>query len=303
MVGRLFDLSLLEELVGEELPLNDALHELQRLSFIVPDRHRPQRRYRFKHVLIQEALYRTILTQERTRLHRLAAESLERRAAGTQEDALGLARHWAAAGVPAKAIGYYQRGAKLALDVFANEEAVEALTRALDLVAPDSGKLVARRARARSQNDHRCAARRVGGYGTPAVGEHYARATELCARLGSPVSPPVLRGMAINALARLNLAQAAEHGLALLEAAALDRDQMLMVEAQYVLGVTSFWTGDFAASRHQLEDAIAQYSADRHKAHITLYSQDPKVVCLAGSLSRSGSSATPTRQQARGTPP
>jgi hypothetical protein len=45
-----------------------------------------------------------------------------------------LARHWFAAGVPARAIPYYRRGAELAIRVFANEEAIDALTTALDLL-------------------------------------------------------------------------------------------------------------------------------------------------------------------------
>ena len=135
VLGRTFDLPLLADLVDEEdLSLQDSLHELQRLGFVVMDRRWPQPQYRFKHVLIQEALYRTMLTNERTQLHRRVAESLERDEEGTHEEVLALARHWFAAGVPARAIPYYRRGAELALRVFANEEAIEALTAALDLL-------------------------------------------------------------------------------------------------------------------------------------------------------------------------
>ena len=47
-----------------------------------------------------------------------------------------------------------------------------------------------------------------------------------------------------------------------------------------MLGVTSFWVGEFWESRRYLEEAIARYSPEHHERHIALYSQDPKVVCL-----------------------
>jgi len=95
------------------------------------------------------------------------------------------------------------------------------------------------------------------------------------------VSPPILRGLAIGSVVRLELADAREHGVALLAAAEGDQDSMLIVEAEYVLGVTSFWAGEFQESRRHLEEAIERYSPERHEAHIALYSQDPKVVCLS----------------------
>jgi tetratricopeptide (TPR) repeat protein len=60
-----------------------------------------------------------------------------------------------------------------------------------------------------------------------------------------------------------------------------DQDPMLVVEAGYVLGVTSFWEGELREARRHLEDAIERYSSERRETHIALYSQDPKVVCLS----------------------
>ncbi len=281
VIGRRFDLSLLAKLVGADLLLQQVLHELMRLGFVVADRRWPQPQYRFKHVLIQEAIYRTILTEERTRQHRAAAESLELDEEGTQEHVLALARHWFEAGVPARAIPYYRRGAELALRVFANEEAVEALTHALDLL----GQLPESPRRDEDELELRTilgvALVALWGWGAPRARENHLRARDLCVRLGRPVSPPILRGLAIGSVVRLELADAREHGVALLAAAEGDQDSMLIVEAEYVLGVTSFWAGEFQESRRHLEAAIERYSPERHEAHIALYSQDPKVVCLS----------------------
>ncbi|HEU5405069.1 MAG TPA: AAA family ATPase, partial [Gaiellaceae bacterium] len=92
-LGRTFALPLLEGVLGE-LP-EDALHELQRLGLLRQSRRWPQPEYRFRHALIQETAYRTLLAEQRTRLHRRAAEWLEDRYAGREAEVLGLlAYHW-----------------------------------------------------------------------------------------------------------------------------------------------------------------------------------------------------------------
>jgi class 3 adenylate cyclase len=280
VLGRQFDSSLLAQLVSTDLRLQETLHQLQRLGFIALEGRWPQPQYRFKHALIQEAIYSTIPTEERKRLHRVAAESLEKNEQDTQESLLDLAHHWLEAGVPDRAIPYYKRGAEQALRVFANEEAVEAITQALDLLARthDGPARDAEELELRTMLGVALVA--LGGYGLVASQQNYLRARDLCFQLGQPVSPPILRGLAISSVTRLELDDAKEHGLALLTAAERDHDSMLMVEAQYALGVTSFWKGEFQNARRHLQEAIAHYSPEHHEAHLALYSQDPKVICL-----------------------
>jgi len=107
VLGRRFGLSLLEGVTGGNGDLRGSLHELQRLDLVREGRRWPQPEYRFKHALIQEAAYRTILTGRRTALHRRAAEWRETRYAGNEEEVLGLlAHHWAAADDEEKAVAY-----------------------------------------------------------------------------------------------------------------------------------------------------------------------------------------------------
>src|SRR6185436_15929374 len=76
VLGRRFSLSLLEA-VADDSGIRSALSELQRLDFVREGRRWPEPEFRFKHALIQEAAYRTLVTEDRTRLHRKAAETLE----------------------------------------------------------------------------------------------------------------------------------------------------------------------------------------------------------------------------------
>jgi ABC-type oligopeptide transport system substrate-binding subunit/class 3 adenylate cyclase len=123
-LGRTFALPLLEGVLGE-VPA-DSLHELQRLGLLRQSRRWPQPEYRFRHALIQETAYRTLLNEQRKRLHRRAAEWLEDRYAGREGEALGLlAYHWLRAEDQEKAADYLLRAGDKARLEYALDEAIE----------------------------------------------------------------------------------------------------------------------------------------------------------------------------------
>jgi ABC-type oligopeptide transport system substrate-binding subunit/class 3 adenylate cyclase len=123
-LGRRFALPLLEGVLGGEI--GDALHELQRLGLIQQSRRWPQPEYRFRHALIQETAYRTLLDSTRAELHRRAAEWLEERYAGREAEVLGLlAHHWLAARNEDKATDYLLRAGDKARQEYALDEAIE----------------------------------------------------------------------------------------------------------------------------------------------------------------------------------
>ena len=123
-LGRRFALPLLEGVAGGELA--DALHELQRLGLLQQSRRWPQPEYRFRHALIQETAYRTLLGHARAELHRRAAEWLEERYAGREAEVLGLlAHHWLAARNEDKATDYLLRAGDKARQEYALDEAIE----------------------------------------------------------------------------------------------------------------------------------------------------------------------------------
>jgi ABC-type oligopeptide transport system substrate-binding subunit/class 3 adenylate cyclase len=124
-LGRRFGLALLEGVAGGNGEVGDALHELQRLDLIRPERRWPQPEYRFKHALIQEAAYRLLVGETRTALHRRAAEWLEGHHAENLDEVVGLlAHHWSAADDEEKAIDYLSRAADRARQEWALDEAI-----------------------------------------------------------------------------------------------------------------------------------------------------------------------------------
>ncbi|MEA2556420.1 MAG: hypothetical protein QOI60_1751, partial [Actinomycetota bacterium] len=126
VLGRQFGLPLLEALTLDgDGEVGSALIELQRLDLLREGRRWPEPEYRFKHVLIQEAAYRTLVKDDRQRMHRMAAEWLEQRNAGREDEVAGLlAYHWLGAADEEQAVAYLTKAGDRARQEYALDEAI-----------------------------------------------------------------------------------------------------------------------------------------------------------------------------------
>jgi ABC-type transport system substrate-binding protein/class 3 adenylate cyclase len=142
VVGRTFGAPLLERLVPPA-QLRPALSELQRLDLVVEERRRPTREYRFRHGLVQEAAYASLLEQRRRELHGIVGAALEELHEDELSEAYGLlARHFAEADEPQRAAKYLLEAGDAARAVYADEEAIANYRRALPFLdrIDDSGR-------------------------------------------------------------------------------------------------------------------------------------------------------------------
>jgi len=134
VIGRIFLYRVLAAIAEERQELDARLLTLQREEMIRERARVPELEYIFKHHLTQEAAYNGLLRRQRRRFHRQAAEALERLFPERMEEQLGLlARHWEQAGEQGRAVEYLRRAGEQAAEQFANAEAVEYFSRALDL--------------------------------------------------------------------------------------------------------------------------------------------------------------------------
>jgi ABC-type oligopeptide transport system substrate-binding subunit/class 3 adenylate cyclase len=125
VLGREFGLPLLEAVSGGDGDVGRSLLELQRLDLVRESRRWPEPEYRFKHALIQEAAYRTLVAEQRTALHRKAAGWLEQAYAGREDEVAGLlAHHWLAAEDEDKAVLCLSRAGDRARQEYALDEAI-----------------------------------------------------------------------------------------------------------------------------------------------------------------------------------
>ena len=277
-VGRAFTYDALARASSRsEEQVVEALDELRERRIV---REQGVDAYDFSHDKLREAAYLRVGPARRLMLHRRVAQALERLHAGDLDAVSSeLATHYERAGWGERAIDFYARAAEVAERIYANERVIDLLSRALELLeaeAPTPARDTRELAILTALGPPLVA---IQGYGAARVLEVYSRAFELCERLGVPPDPPVLRGLALVNLVRGDLRRAYELGGQLLELG--EDDPMVRVEGNYVLGVTSFWLGEFEAARDQLERAIAEYLPDRARPHLALYSQDPRIVCLS----------------------
>jgi ABC-type transport system substrate-binding protein/class 3 adenylate cyclase len=125
VIGRTFGLPLLEKLVSRE-QLQPALTELQRLDLIVEVRRRPNPEYRFRHGLVQEVAYASLVESTRKKLHKRVGEALEEIYRESPEESYALlARHFSEADVADKAVDYLLKAGDRARSIYADQEALE----------------------------------------------------------------------------------------------------------------------------------------------------------------------------------
>ena len=123
VVGRSFSLPLLQAVAAGDV--RTALGDLMRVDLVREGRRWPEPEYRFTHALIQETAYRTLVADDRMRLHRRAATWLEHHHGGRQDEVAGvLAHHWLGAEDEDKAIRYLTVAGDAARQSYALDEAI-----------------------------------------------------------------------------------------------------------------------------------------------------------------------------------
>jgi predicted ATPase len=276
-------------LIQALVPLDEATLQarLEQLVAAEPlyQRGRPPRAtYRFKHALIQDAAYASLLKSTRQQMHQQVARVLEAQfpeTVATQPELV--AQHYTEAGYPAQAIPHWQRAGQQALQRSAHLEAVRHLNMALELLAP----LPETPARAQQELDLQLALGpalvATKGPATPEVEQTYARARALCQQMGdTPQRFPTLRGLWRFYWSRGALLIAREIGEQLFGLAqrAADPTHRLVI-AHDALGVTLFYLGDYAAARTHLEQAIALTDPAAQQVVALRHGWAPGVMCLA----------------------
>jgi ABC-type transport system substrate-binding protein/class 3 adenylate cyclase len=135
VIGRTFGLELLTKVLPED-DLLPALSDLQRLDLIVETRRRPTAEYRFRHGLVQEVAYSSLVEATRKRLHKSVGEGLEALYADSDDEVYDLlARHFSEADEPEKAVEYLLKAGDAARALYADQEAIEHYKKARKFLA------------------------------------------------------------------------------------------------------------------------------------------------------------------------
>ncbi|MEJ2379349.1 MAG: adenylate cyclase, partial [Pseudolabrys sp.] len=283
-IGREFSYELLSavaELTDTEL--QKALRRLTRAGLVFRRGSPPHTTYLFKHALVQDAAYASLLRVTRKTLHQKIAEVLENTfpdVAQTQPELV--AYHCTEAGLAEKALGYWLKAGHQAMSRSAMVEAVSRLESGLDLIANIPDSIFRRRRELELRIAHGKALIATKGYAVPATIDTFARARELCEQLNDPPQlVPVLHGQWTNALMRADLELARRRADELLKLGEARNDPCWTLMGCRLNGVTSFPLGEFSAVSRFLTRGIELYDPAHRSIYSALMADDAYVVMQA----------------------
>ena len=281
-LGREFTYELLQAVSPlKETELQRDLARLVEAELLYQRGFPPQARYIFKHALIQEAAYQSLLKSTRQYYHRQIAQILAERFGETAETQPELlAHHYTEAGLFAQALPYWQQAGQKAIERSAHVEAISHLTKGLELLKTLPHTSEHSQQELALQITLGVPLTATKGYAAAEVGKAYTRARELCRQMGeSPQLIPVLFGLWRFYLQRAELQTARELAEQSLSLAEHVRDPARLLRAHNTLGVTLFFIGELTSAQEHLEQGIALYSPQQRRSLASV--QDPVVACLS----------------------
>jgi class 3 adenylate cyclase/predicted ATPase len=264
--------------------LDDGLAELVRAELVFRRGTPPGAEYTFKHALVQDAAYSTLLRRRRQQLHARIAETLERQFPElVASDPALLAQHCAEAGFNEKAVGYRITAGQQALARSAMTEAVAQLTRGLEVLA----NLPEGTARQQHELDLRLALGpaliATQGWAAEATGKGYERAGELCEELDQRQHlGAVLYGQFTYQNVRGEYRLAEETVAAALRIGEACNDALLISMGHHLLGYNYIGLSQFTLARAELERTLLANSDPALRSAATaLTDVDELVVTLS----------------------
>ena len=287
MLGRDFTHGLLRDAAGagtDDAGLASALERLVEADILLVDGAGPQANYRFKHALIQDAAYDSLLKSRRQALHRRAAEILRDQPDRAAAEPELIAHHFTEAGLDDLAIEWWGKAGDQALRRSASQEAVAHLGKALALTdKPGDGKsaeFASRRVQLHVAYANALIAAR--GHGAPETAEAFAKARGSAS--GDEDAPARLAadyGLWAGCYVRGELAPMKTYAAACLADLEQRPGSPEASVAHRVAGTTLWVAGDFEQARDHLERALALFQPGRDDDLAFRFGQDAGVAAMA----------------------
>ena len=292
VIGREFSHALLAAVVSEpEAQLLPALERVTAAGLLLRQGVPPYATYLFKHALIQDAAYGTLLRGPRRALHARIVETIESQfaeIANNQPELL--AHHCTEAGLIEKAAGLWGKAGQRSLERSALVEAAEQLTRALAQIKTLPATPALRREAIKLQVAFATVLFHVKGYAAPETIAAFERADAMIEQSEALGERPegedallrfsVLYGQWTGNHSAGNLAKALEVAKHFLVVAERQRLSAPLLMAHRVMGATLCLSGKLGAARRHLDQAVALYRPEEHRPLATRFGQDIGVAAL-----------------------
>ena len=293
-IGREFSHALLAPVVRKpEADLNSALNHLISAGLVFRQGVPPHATYLFKHALVQDAAYGTLLREPRRALHARIAETLESHFADIAESQPEhLARHCTEAGMIEKAAGLWGKAGQRSLARSALAEAAEQLNRALAQLATLPATPLLRREQIKLQVALITPLMHVKGYAaseTKAATEQARLLMELAEKLGEPLEDPfllfsVLYGVWLANFVAFNGDVVRELARQFMTLAGKQRTIVPLMIGHRLMGTSLLFTGDVPEARAHYNKSITLYNPTEHRPQAARlgqeFGQDSQVATL-----------------------
>ena len=293
VLGRDFVYALLRDVAGlDESALQAALERLTEADLLFVEGAPPEAKYRFKHALIQDAAYDSLLKSRRQGLHARAAEILRESASPEPE---AIAHHFTQAGLDDLAIQWWGKAGDQALRRSAFQEAIAHLGKAIEMADRAAGGTVAGPAarqgaaggvapgqRVKLQTDYGRALMWSKGFDAEETKVAFARLSEFEASAESAAARFVaLDAQCLRYFTRGEYTEARELAETFLREAEAEGRSMEAGAARRMLGLVLLHQGNLHAARSILEQALADYLPERDAATQSRFGRDTEVSAAA----------------------
>lgn len=282
VIGREFDFPLLSSIVPfSRAELTEYLTTLVRKDFVLQQGFGSSARYIFKHALIRDTAYSSLMKKDRQQYHARIAASLESEFPEISELRPELvAYHHAAVGNDEKAIEWWLKAGDKAAQNFANNEAEHHYQQALNAIPRLDGQTELRELEVLM----RLVPTHVAnyGYGADELEGACERALELCEKVGDDAQTVfALFGLWMFHVVRANHPKSLELAARVGETAEQLQNSDLVLEAALAQGIANFFVGNFEESHDWFSRCIEHYDEEAHGHHAYLFGQDPRVIALS----------------------
>ncbi len=263
--------------------LRQALDQLLALEIVCPLHEAAETTFVFKHALLRDAAYSSLLRGERRKLHQQIAEIfLEKYPEIAKNMPELLAHHYSSAGLAEQAIDCWLKAGERARERSANSEAIGHLSSGLNTLKALQPNEACIKREIDLRTSLALALAALHGGGAIEVGENYDRARQL-GRHSNDLTKQftIMIGSWLNSFIGSDLNKAKLLSRELLELAGRTGETAHLVEAKRARGMTLFYIGNFSESRSTIESALALHDPEHHKQHALRYGLDPLVCCEA----------------------
>jgi tetratricopeptide (TPR) repeat protein len=277
VIGREFTYDMLAGINPQDEPgLRAALRQLVSAGLVSMRGTLPGATYTFKHALVRDAAYESLLKSRRQELHSRIADVLEHYPDVIARQPELVAHHLSEARLAERAVSYWQRAADNAARRQAHQEAMAHCMQGLEManLIPDP--------RLRSRHELRLQVRlgnsatSAKGYSAPEVGTALYRARDLCMELGDErLMHPVLVGLFFFHVNKAELRTAERLGVELLALGTARKDRVLQVDGHKTLLNARYKLGKFVEAQQHFERGMHLYEKDPWPAALIEQFDDP----------------------------